>query len=222
MKYTAPAHRRMLALRMLEQLCDPDPKFPFGIVSSIYYDTPNWDYLREKRDSDYLKTKIRLRWYEQHSQQEEVSDLSHAEMKYRVGCKRMKLRLATRFTGRFLRDIELNDTRLLEIPNAFAAEGAQIRQPLFPAFTIRYCRRRFIDRSSDARVSLDYDIAVPRSNPLMLGAVFPFVLGKIVFEIKGTDGMYPLNLKNLLKLGFRKEAFSKYYECYGQLTQTVF
>jgi hypothetical protein len=59
-KYVVNAHQTFTALRILECVCDPDPKFPFGIVSSVYYDSRNWDYLREKRDSDYSITKVRL------------------------------------------------------------------------------------------------------------------------------------------------------------------
>ena len=222
MKYVAPAHKLREALRMLENSCEPDPKFPVGIVSSIYYDTRNWDYLREKRESDYLKTKIRVRWYEQISRSNETSDISHAEVKHRIGCKRSKIRLATVHSGQYLAGLKLNDSALLRIPAVIQANGIRIRQPIFPAFTISYNRRRFVDRCTNTRVALDYEINVPKSNPLMLGAVFPCVLSKIVLEIKGTDGEYPRNLRNLLKLGFRKEAFSKYYECYGQLTQTFF
>ena len=221
-KYVAPVHRTPLALRLLEQMYDPDPKFPFGIVSSIYYDAQNWDYLREKRNSDYLKTKVRLRWYENASATKEGADLSHAEIKYRIGSKRMKIRMPTEYTGRYLAGITLDNAELLKIPTALAAGGARIRQPIFPAFTIRYCRRRFVDRFTSARICLDYDISSPKSNPLMLGTTFPCVLRKTVLEIKGTGGEFPLGLKTLLKLGFRKESFSKYYECYGQLTRTFF
>lgn len=222
MKYVAPVHRTSLAIQMLEKLCEPDPKFAFGIVSSIYYDTRNWDYLREKRESDYLKTKIRLRWYEQATEMTEAADVSHAEIKYRIGSKRKKIRMTTEYTGRYLAGIALDNAELLKIPIALAASGARIRQPIFPALTIRYCRRRFVDRLTGARISLDYEITSPKSNPLMLGTTFPCALRKIVLEIKGTNGEFPLKLKHLLKLGFRKEAFSKYYECYGQLTQTFF
>jgi hypothetical protein len=36
-------------------------------------------------------------------------------------------------------------------------------------------------------------------------------------EIKGTDGEFPPGLRSVFQLGFRREAFSKYYECYRQL-----
>jgi len=221
-KYVVAAHRTPLALRILEQICDPDPEFPFGIVSSIYYDSQNWDYLREKRDSDYLKTKVRLRWYEQAQATTDGADISYAEIKYRIGSKRMKIRMPTEFTGRYLAKTTLANTELLKIPAALAAKGAPIRQPIFPAFVVRYCRRRYLDRLTSARICIDYDITSPKSNPLMLATTFPCELRKTVLEVKGSDGNFPLGLRNLLKMGFRKESFSKYYECYGQLTRTFF
>ena len=221
-KYVVPAYRTKLALRMLERACDPDPQFPFGIVSSIYYDSQNWDYLREKRNSDYLKTKVRLRWYEQIQATKEGADASFAEIKYRIGSKRMKIRMPTEFPGRFLSETTLDNTELLKIPAALAAQGAPILQPIFPAFVVRYCRRRYVDRLTNARICIDYEISSPKSNPIMLATTFPCVLPKIVLEVKGSDGDFPLGLRNLLKLGFRRESFSKYYECYGQLTRTFF
>lgn len=47
----------------LRSICPQDPAFPRGIVNSIYYDTPALQHLHEKINSDYFKTKIRLRWY---------------------------------------------------------------------------------------------------------------------------------------------------------------
>ena len=41
----------------------PDKEYPAGIISSIYYDSRGWDFLNEKINSDYLKSKVRLRWY---------------------------------------------------------------------------------------------------------------------------------------------------------------
>jgi len=109
-KYVVSAYRTKMALRMLERACIPDPKFPFGVVSSIYYDSQNWDYLREKRDSDYLKTKVRLRWYEQIQVTKEGADTSFAEIKYRIGSKRLKIRMPTEFPGRYLSDTPLDNS----------------------------------------------------------------------------------------------------------------
>ena len=51
-------------LCVLDHFCLPDSKYPFNRVSSIYYDTPSLDAYREKANGDYLKRKLRLRWYE--------------------------------------------------------------------------------------------------------------------------------------------------------------
>lgn len=221
-KYVLPAHHAVLVIGIIKRTCDPDPKYPFGIISSIYYDSANWDYLREKRDSDYLKTKVRLRWYEQTEPATESPDISHAEVKYRIGSKRMKIRVPTEFSGRYLATIALIDSELARIPLALAAKGAPIRQPIFPAFLVRYRRHRFVDRSTGARLCFDDRISAPKSNPRMVARSYPCFLRKAVLEVKGTDGEVPLGLRNLLTLGLRRESFSKYYECYAELTRTFF
>jgi hypothetical protein len=221
-KFAAPAYRTNLAIRMLEQTCDPDPKFPCGIVSSIYYDSQNWDYLREKRDSDYLKTKVRLRWYESIPANKIGEDKSFAEIKYRIGSRRKKIRVLTEFSAKELELVRLDKPELLNIPAALANKGAPIRRHIVPTFVVRYCRRRFVDRFSNARISIDYDITSPRVNPSMLSTLPTCTLPSTVLEVKGTDGVFPSSLSAFLKLGFRKEAFSKYYECYRQLTKTFF
>lgn len=221
-KYVASAHRAYIAQQVLEQLCDPDPKFPVGIVCSIYYDSRNWDMLREKRDSDYLKTKIRLRWYENSKETSFETDPSFAEAKYRVGSKRTKIRVTSKMTGEYLSKISLDDPELLAVPSLLAAQGAPVRRGLFPTFVVRYCRRRYVDRATNVRVSLDYQITSPKVNSSMLAQTQPCHLRKCVLEVKGTDGLFPVSLNCLLKLGFRKTAFSKYYECYSELTGTFF
>jgi hypothetical protein len=40
--------------------------------------------------------------------------------------------------------------------------------------------------------------------------------------VKGSNGSFPMSLQNVFKLGFRRETFSKYYECYRHLTRTVY
>ena len=49
----------------LESLCLPDHSYPENTVASIYFDTPDFGSAREKFNGDNLKTKFRIRWYEQ-------------------------------------------------------------------------------------------------------------------------------------------------------------
>lgn len=221
LKYAFPAYRTRLAIRLLERFCDPDPAFPVGVVSSIYYDTRDWALLGEKRNSDYLKMKVRLRWYEQGESDSAPPDKSFAEVKSRTGSRRTKIRIPTEYSRDELASMELHDPGLLKIPSALLAAGAPIRHVLFPSFNIRYSRRRYIDRSSGARIAIDYGITSPKVNKLMLARTFPCVLGLSVLEVKGPAGEYPLGLRSVFKLGLRREAFSKYYLCYRHLTRTV-
>jgi hypothetical protein len=205
----------------LEQLCDPDPRFPFGIVSSIYYDTSNWDYLSEKRNSDYLKTKVRLRWYENIVRNNEKDDPSFAEVKYRVGSRRAKIRIPTAFSGNMLSTLPLENSALLGVPMLIKTKGVPISKPLFPTFIVRYKRRRFIERSKRIRVCLDYDISSPKLNRNMLPKAIPCKLGVAVFEVKDIMGDLPKGLHQLVNFGFQKASFSKYFTCYLRLTQTL-
>ena len=63
LKYTLPAGRADFTRRRLEALCRRDPQYPAALVWTIYYDTSAMMSLGEKLNSDYLKRKIRVRWY---------------------------------------------------------------------------------------------------------------------------------------------------------------
>ena len=91
LKFVGERWRAKPLRRLLERLCRPDPAFPTGTVFTIYYDTPSLECLDEKRNSDYLKTKVRLRWYRVEGR---PTDSAFLEVKSRVGSRRDKLRLA--------------------------------------------------------------------------------------------------------------------------------
>ncbi len=63
LKFTLPQGRAPLVRSWLDRICRRDPEFPAAVVWTIYYDTPGLISLSEKINSDYLKRKIRVRWY---------------------------------------------------------------------------------------------------------------------------------------------------------------
>jgi hypothetical protein len=63
-KYVGGESLKARAQAWLEHACLPDPLFPEGTVTSIYYDTAALTSYDEKRQGDFLKTKCRLRWYD--------------------------------------------------------------------------------------------------------------------------------------------------------------
>lgn len=82
----------------LDSLCLPDPSYPENTVASVYFDTPDFRSAREKFNGDYLKTKFRIRWYEQSGN----FSRAFAEVKHRSGARRRKFRFDTEHEGREL------------------------------------------------------------------------------------------------------------------------
>lgn len=205
-----------IMIRWLRCRCRPDRRFEAGIVSSIYYDTHQWRFLREKINSDYLKTKVRLRWYAD-IDSGEPEDESYIEAKYKTGSRRAKVRLQTGISGKWLSGVGLDNQKLLKVPLLLRNSGVIIREHLFPAFKITYKRRRFIEPVTGARLSIDYDICAPAVNRRMLSRQNQLPLPMAVFELKGAITELPDVLKQLTALGCRKESFSKYSVCYGSI-----
>lgn len=209
-------------IRWLQLRCLDDPKFPTGIISSIYYDTKDWLLLYEKLNSDYYKTKFRVRWYEALGK-DEYPDRSFVEVKYKIGATREKVRFASQYSGKELAAKDLTDPDLLELQHQARKRGARIPFSLYPAFQIRYKRFRFLEPKTRCRICIDYDIQAPRVNGQMLTSSKPLaVLNTGVVEVKGNIADLPDTLQQLTALGCRKQAFSKYGSCYSILTGTFF
>jgi hypothetical protein len=211
LKFAMPEARASLARRMLNALCRPDPLYAAAVVSTIYYDTPNLRFLGEKLDSDFLKTKVRLRWYS--SLDGDAGDgRAFLEVKTRVGALRRKARLETRLPGAWLGEAPLHDPEIARVVERARAIGVELPARLLPAMLIRYERYRYVDPASGARVSLDRRIEVPRCNPALLRPGGGVRLGAAVLEIKGGAEELPRSLLPLARLGARRAAFSKYGE----------
>ena len=78
-------------LQHLERVCATDGQYSANIISSIYFDTVNHDFAMEKAASDYLKTKIRVRWYADSEGSGEIGKC-FLEVKRKIGSTRLKQR----------------------------------------------------------------------------------------------------------------------------------
>lgn len=220
LKYVFSAGRVFHVRRWLEACCRTDPEFPAGTVCSIYYDTRDWKSLGEKIDSDYLKTKIRLRWYRD-IQTGVPSPDTFLEAKFKIGGRREKVRMKTGKHGDWLSRVTLDNPELLNFPRLLWKEGVMTREPFYPAFRVDYKRLRFIEPVTGARLSLDYDICAPAVNCHMLPGIDPVQLSRAVFEMKGPLSQLPGSLYPLINLGCRKESFSKYGQCYEKIKRVT-
>jgi hypothetical protein len=212
LKYALATTRVPAVLAWLHGVCEADPVFPRGVVSSIYYDERDLGLLFEKLNSDFLKTKVRLRWYADPATPEEGGP-AFLEAKFRCGAIRDKVRVPTEFRGSWLSRLPLDDPRLVEIPRRLRGLGCLVSSSLVPVITIRYERHRFIEPASRARVSLDFDIHVVGVNHAVVPSVAPVALRTAVMEIKGPFDEAPPALAGLTAFGSRRASFSKYGVC---------
>jgi hypothetical protein len=211
LKFALPEARAGIARRMLDALCRPDPRYTAAIVSTIYYDTPALQLLGEKLNSDFLKTKVRLRWY---SAIAGDAGAGHGflEVKTRVGGLRRKARVQAPLAARWLAQAPLQDPALERVVDLARTLGVELPGRLLPAMLIQYERRRYVEPVSDTRVSLDRRIEVPRCNPVLLRPGGRVKLSTAVIEVKGSGDELPRALLALTHLGARRAAFSKYGE----------
>jgi hypothetical protein len=216
-KFVFSNSRAHLIIQWLGYRCLPDPEFPVGIVSSIYYDTRDWHFLREKINSDYLKTKVRVRWYADITSNK-PEEYSFIELKQKIGATRRKIRLESDLSGRWLSTVNLDNQRLLDIPLTLRTKVQDIPMHMHPVFQISYKRWRFIESVTGTRLCIDQDICVPKVNHLIIPNTTPLCLRNAVFELKGQIRELPHSLQPLTILGCRKQSFSKYMHCYQQIT----
>lgn len=220
-KFVLPNRRARILSSWLSKRCRPDPLFPVGIVSSIYFDTKDWRLLEEKLNSDHLKTKVRLRWYSD-VQTGKNLPTTFLEIKYKIGSARKKLRINTTINSSEMLATRLEEPSLLQIPRLTLEHGVVLPMTLHPAFQLNYIRHRFVDPLTGARLAVDSNIHISRVNNRMIQTCNPTCLQEAVFELKYKNSTLPDWLHQLTALGCRKSSFSKYSNCYCHLTGIYF
>ena len=220
-KFVTDNKQAHILTQWLERRCLPDAEFPAGIVSSLYYDTREWKFFYEKINSDFIKTKIRLRWYSD-IETGEAGNKSFIEAKFKIGGKREKIRTRTDFSGKWLDGVNLSDQRLSAVPSLLRSSGVCLDESTFPFIVVSYKRRRFVDPVTGARLCIDYDIGVPKVNPLFVPHANPVRLPQAVFEVKGSFFNLPGSLRPLMAMGCVKSSFSKYATCFQTIMRLNF
>ena len=220
LKFALPQGRAPLVRSWLGRICRPDPEFPAALVSTIYYDTTALISLSEKLNSDYLKRKIRVRWYS--SLQGDVTGPAFVEAKFRTGTRRSKVRQQLSFPAAEIAGMDLADRRLHRLPELLRAHGVLGHGAWQPLMLIRYRRDRYTEPASRARISLDSDIRAAAVNPAMIPTGDLSPLGTAVLEAKGRGDELPRALHGLLGFGIRKQSFSKFLAVYAHMTRRVF
>jgi hypothetical protein len=201
LKYLVPVGRMPFVERWLAAICRPDAQHRGSLVWTVYYDTQERRSLREKLNSDYLKTKIRVRWYASGAD-------AFLELKRRVGDRRDKARITLPGAAPALAERPLDDAVWQDLLQRFGAGGVLIEGLWRPVLSLVYRRLRFVDRTSGARVSCDSAIRAAAVARRIAFQPAPLPVG--VIEVKGRSDELPTSLAPIVRFGGRAASFSKY------------
>jgi hypothetical protein len=220
-KYLLPQASAGFVLRWLEGVAMPERAYPPALVVTTYFDTPRFDLLGEKVDSDYLKTKVRVRWYAP-LDGGAPAGAAYAEVKTRDGATRSKRRVRLEVPAARLAGLPLDRPEWRALLAGLRDEAPGLDPDLAPVLRLAYARHRFVDPLG-TRLSLDTGIEVRAVNHARLPAPSrPGALGWSVFEYKGHAADLPPHLAPITRFGARLSAFSKYLACYEHVTRQVF
>ncbi len=210
-KFEIPGTAAHRVHALLKQRLPADPEYPDALVYSLYYDSPSLRYLEDKEGSDYLKTKVRIRWYGDPETFEPLPD-AFLEAKSKEGASRFKERIHLPGAAPEIASMRLDDPRLVQLIKRLSERGVDLARGLTPLVLIRYRRRRFVLPRLNTRVCIDSDIQPIDGHP-SLGAVMPRPLPSAVMEVKGGERVLPTELIPMSSLGARLNSFSKYLRC---------
>ena len=210
-KFAVPASAADPLRAWVSSVCRPDAAHPPARVWTVYFDTPGLTLLFEKINSDYFKTKVRVRWY---GAIDVRDSLVFAEVKQRVGTRRDKTRVTLEMTSSDVAGLPLHDARWPALLARLRAAVSTLPARLAPVLCLTYNRYRFLDPAAPARVSIDSDIRVTGVNTAMIHGHVPVMLDHVVFEYKSRLFDLPPHLRPIVRFDARRQAFSKYLAGY--------
>lgn len=217
LKFAFPGALASAVASWLASTCQPHPQFHDAIISSVYYDDPEWGLLNEKLNSDFIKRKLRLRWYRTPGALPSDSR-AFIETKFKTGPRREKLRVPLETPAENFERTPL-DAELFHRPLELLQHGVAGVTGMRPAFQVSYRRLRYVHPFSFSTFCLDFQITAPRVHRLRFRSGSPEPLAWAVFEQKGhLDRLDPL-LDGLRRYGLRQTSFSKYLHCFHHLTE---
>lgn len=201
-KYPLSAAQALAVRGILEGALPRDPDYPDGTITTCYYDTPDLSAYWESADGAWGKAKLRLRWY---GDPVDPSAGAWLERKRRAGLQSGKTRVRVSPTGLDLGEGLRLPTRS-ELADMLRALDVTPSSTLEPTAVLRYERRRWRDRTSDLRVSLDTVMRAAWPQPRLSWIAVP---QGGVLELKSTDPL-PSRLRALSRFGLRRSAHAKY------------
>jgi hypothetical protein len=211
-KYLFPGGQKDIILAWLEHACLPDPQYPVSLVSSLYYDTPGLFHYQESKNGDFLRAKVRLRWYGQEDNGSVVPSVTarcYLEIKNKQGALSEKQRREVTIPRHILFDDPFSNDQILSLPVRVFALDQRVSGLLVPMLIVEYRRQRYIDADSRVSIALDSEIRCTRVNEAFVYGIPPVYFDVGILEAKG---MNPVSYGVLDPIGsyLTKSPFSKY------------
>ena len=209
MKFVGAARAAGLATATLAAACPRDDEFPANVVHSVYFDSPRLVSYAQKANGEYLKTKIRLRWYARPGLPPPgagESWIAWLEVKLRQGSRGFKRRKRLVLGGPS--PAEGGD------PDALGAlVHRELGSPWRAACWLSYTRSRLRWPDGTCRISVDRDLraewVAPWARPRVIGVRLPL----FVVEVKGDSPVVHPGLASLIARHATKRPVSKYALC---------
>jgi hypothetical protein len=210
------------ARMLLRHLCLPDSDYPSEQINSLYFDTSDLDQHERSSSGDFLKDKVRIRWY---STDDDINNMEtiFIELKAKEGFASTKQRLKMQVPGKNLTSPELGKgivSRKLLL-DTLARFGFFPYEMLQPIIKISYWRYRFTEVATGQRVSLDCHIRSTVIMPGLGNGERELELPGAVIEIKGDQMELPATLRRMRLLDIDWTRFSKYSACIDAHMDTV-
>lgn len=217
LKYAVPVSQAAFTAAWLASACQPDRQFAPARVVTVYYDTSHLDLLDEKVNSDFIKTKVRARWYD--AGPSGAGDRPvFVEWKHRVGKGREKRR--ARLEGyrpwTWALDSPGWAALLEQVPESVAAWPSGLE----PVLRLSYVRHRFAGPERGTRVTFDTGVRLEAVNPRRVPrAAANGPLDVAILEYKGRADTLPPQLAPVTRFGARRVSYSKYLACMEHATR---
>jgi len=211
-KLVIPPRFAGFVVAWLQHTCIADPVYPLNIITSLYLDTPELDSYNECLNGDIYKNKVRIRWYDQLTADQDVP--AYIELKSKRGFNTAKRRKQVKVPGSVLGKGKIAGTVIQsEMERALPELGYISHKQLRPLIIISYRRYRFRDQLSGMSLTYDLEIAswmVEKSIAIWAPRL---ELQTTVLEIKGGTMALPPTIQGLRSINLRWSAFSKYAKC---------
>lgn len=213
-KYLFPAGHTEMILAWLQHACLPDPRFPSSTVSSLYYDTPGLFHFYESRNGDFVRAKVRLRWYEGpfrdiRQKGPDAAVRCYLEVKTKEGALSEKKRTEVTIPSRVLYDDPFSSSQILDLPARVLDLDFRPSGPLLPVLIVEYRRQRYLDTDSQASIAVDADIRCTQVNGTVVPGIPPVYFDVGVLESKGMN-RNSNGVLNPIASCLTKSPFSKY------------